>query len=131
MLAKNKIVAFVATNNIEKARPFYQDVLGLTLVAVTQFALEFDAGGTTLRVTEVPDFRPGGGTAVGWEVADIRGEMAELATRGVTFEMFSGMAQDKSGIWTAPGGAQVAWFKDRDGNTLSLTELPKGWGRSP
>jgi hypothetical protein len=48
----------------------------------------------------------------------------DLAGRGVQFERWNGMPQDELGIWNAPGGARVAWFKDPDGNVLSISEHP-------
>jgi arachidonate 15-lipoxygenase len=48
---------------------------------------------------------------------------ADLAARGVDFERFDGVEQDEQGVWAAPGGALVAWFKDPDGNVLSLTQF--------
>ena len=51
--------------------------------------------------------------------------VTELATTGVEFTRYGFMKQDKQGIWDAPGGTRVAWFKDPDGNTLSLSQHPK------
>jgi catechol 2,3-dioxygenase-like lactoylglutathione lyase family enzyme len=85
-----------------------------------------DAHGTTLRVTAVPERAPAGYTVLGWEVADLEGEVDALAARGVGFSRFEGMDQDDRGIWTAPDGTRVAWFADPDGNTLSLSEAPAG-----
>jgi predicted enzyme related to lactoylglutathione lyase len=59
---------------------------------------------------------------LGWRVADLAAATRELTARGVTFLRYEDMSQDEHGIWTAPGGAQVAWFADPDGNTLSLTQ---------
>jgi predicted enzyme related to lactoylglutathione lyase len=81
-----------------------------------------DAHGTMLRVTAVHEVARAGYTVLGWRVADIAVATRELAARGVIFLRYEGMGQDEHGIWTAPGGAQVAWFADPDGNTLSLTQ---------
>ena len=124
MLTDASVVAFVATTRPAAARVFYADVLGLRLVHEDQFALEFVAGGTRLRVTRVEQMQPAGYTVLGWAVPDIQATVTELAARGVEFERFPEfMQQDEQGIWAAPGGAQVAWFKDPDGNTLSVTEF--------
>jgi catechol 2,3-dioxygenase-like lactoylglutathione lyase family enzyme len=123
MLTDAAVVAFVATTKPAAARVFYGDVLGLRLVHEDQFALEFVAGGTSLRVTRVEHIQPAGYTVLGWAVPDIQAAVTELAARGVQFERFPDfMQQDALGIWAAPGGAQVAWFKDPDGNTLSVTQ---------
>jgi catechol 2,3-dioxygenase-like lactoylglutathione lyase family enzyme len=126
MLAGNKVVAFVPTNDTARARAFYERVLGLVTVSEDGFALVLDAGGTPVRVTKVGDFAPAPFTVLGWEVADIRRAVAGLVQKGIAFERFGGMDQDPSGIWTAPGGARVAWFKDTDGNVLSITQPASG-----
>ena len=123
MVALNKIVAFVATKDSAKAKPFYQDRLGLKFVNDDGFALVFDIDGTTLRIAKVKDFTPAGFTILGWEVDAIEKVVSELVKKGVTFERFPGLTQDDLGIWRAPGGAKVAWFKDPDGNILSLSQL--------
>jgi hypothetical protein len=76
----------------------------------------------TLRLSKVETIVPAPYTVLGWQVADIRAEHGLLTARGVTFERYAGLLQDSSGICTFPGGAQVAWFKDPDGNVLSLTQ---------
>jgi len=122
MVVLNKIVAFVATKNSEKSKTFYNDKLGLKFVSDDGFALVFDIGGTMLRIARVKDFTPAGFTILGWEVEGIEKAVSELAKKGVTFERFPGLPQDELGIWSAPGGAKVAWFKDPDGNILSLSQ---------
>ena len=82
----------------------------------------FDCNGTTLRVTLVPDFRPAAHTVVGWAVTDLPAAVHHLIDRDVTMERFPGIDQDNDGIWTTDGGDRVVWFKDPDGNTLSLTQ---------
>jgi catechol 2,3-dioxygenase-like lactoylglutathione lyase family enzyme len=124
MLTGAALVAFVATTDLERAHEFYGDVLGLERVEGTPFANVYDAGGTTLRVTPVDEVANASYTVLGWSVADIHGTIAALADCGVAFERFGGVEQDDAGAWTAPGGAQIAWFRDPDGNVLSLTQEP-------
>ena len=116
-----RIVAFVGTLNPARAKQFYQGTLGLNLVAEDNFALTFDVQGTMLRVTTVPKLTPAGFTVLGWAVKDIAAAVRELQQAGVKFERYD-FPQDELGIWSAPGGAKVAWFKDPDGNTLSLSQ---------
>jgi catechol 2,3-dioxygenase-like lactoylglutathione lyase family enzyme len=125
MLKLAPIIAFVATTAPSRAKTFYSKTLGLKLVSEDDFAIVFDAGGTMLRVAIVPQLRPAAYTVLGWIVPDIRSAAAALAKRRVTFQRYPGMDQDDLGIWTSPSGARVAWFKDPDGNTLSLTEFPR------
>jgi catechol 2,3-dioxygenase-like lactoylglutathione lyase family enzyme len=123
MLGDREVMAFVPTAHPERAMAFYRDALGLELLEDSPFALVFRAGRTMLRVQKVREFTPLPGTALGWRVPDIRAAIETLSGRKVSFERYDGMGQDALGIWTAPGGAKVAWFKDPDGNTLSLTEF--------
>ncbi len=122
-LAVAPLVAFVGTEDFDRAKAFYGETLGLALVGASSFALEFDAAGTMLRVTKVQECRPRPYTVLGWRVEDIARAVAALAEKGVRFEHYPGVAQDAAGIWTSPSGGRVAWFKDPDGNTLSLTEF--------
>ena len=124
MLAQDPIMAFVATTNADRARAFYGETLGLRLVADEPYALVFDAGGTMLRVQKVEAMTPSRHTVLGWNVSDMGAALAELGGRGVTFERYGFIPQDERGVWTTDGGAQIAWFQDPDGNTLSLTQLP-------
>jgi catechol 2,3-dioxygenase-like lactoylglutathione lyase family enzyme len=121
MLTTAKPVAFVATADAARARRFYESVLGLRVVEDAPFALVLDSAGTTLRVQKVGAVRAAPYTALGWEVADVGAAVLALRARGVDFERYDGMEQDSLGIWCAPGGARVAWFRDPDGNVLSLS----------
>src|SRR5690348_2321920 len=120
MLESSDVVAFAAAADLNRARAFYADKLGLSVVEQNDFACVFDANGTMLRVTAVPEVSPAGYTVLGWRVADIEAMVRGLAGRGVVFSRFDGMDQDEHGIWATPGGDKVAWFTDPDGNTLSL-----------
>jgi catechol 2,3-dioxygenase-like lactoylglutathione lyase family enzyme len=115
-------VAFVATTDAERARGFYEGTLGLSLVADEEFALVFDLLGTMLRVTRVERLEPQPFTVLGWRVADAEESVRALTARGVTFERYSSLEQDDLGIWVAPAGSRVAWFKDPDGNVLSVSQ---------
>src|SRR5882724_10046588 len=122
---KGEIIGFVATRKPEKARTFYEKTLGLKFVSEDPFAIVFDVDGTMLRVQKVKELEPPGYTVLGWEVADIVAEVKGLTAKGVKFERFDGMGQDELGVWTSPAGGKIAWFKDPDGNILSLTEFSK------
>lgn len=124
MLASVPLVAFAAASDLDRAREFYAGTLGLPLVEATPFAVVFDAAGTTLRVTLVDAPAKAPYTVLGWTVPDIAATVLGLAGNGVAFARYDGMEQDDLGVWTAPGGARVAWFTDPDGNTLSVTQPP-------
>jgi hypothetical protein len=87
------------------------------------FAIVFDANGVMLRVQKVQEHTPPPYTVLGWDVADIHACVKELAGRGVSCERYEWLEQDESGVWASPSGASIAWFKDPDGNTLSLTQF--------
>jgi catechol 2,3-dioxygenase-like lactoylglutathione lyase family enzyme len=123
MLESSDVIAFAAATDLDRARAFYQRTLGLTVTEQNDFACVLDAHGTMLRVTAVPKVSPAGYTVLGWRVTDITATVRDLAARGVEFRRYEGMDQDGDGIWTAPGGDQVAWFPDPDGNLLSLTQF--------
>ncbi len=124
MLASNKIVAFVPTRDSAQARAFYEGILGLKFVYEDGFALVLDANGIKVRVAKVPEFKPAQFTILGWEVSDIESSVSNLTKKGVLFEKYGFPGQEESGIWSAPSGAKVAWFKDPDGNVLSLSQHP-------
>jgi catechol 2,3-dioxygenase-like lactoylglutathione lyase family enzyme len=123
MLADAKIASFVATADAAAAREFYENVLGLEFIDDEPYALVFNAAGTTLRIQKVDEVAVAPYTAIGWHVTDIAAVITGLKKRGVDFIFFDGFGQDELGIVTFPGGAKVAWFKDPDGNTLSLDEF--------
>jgi catechol 2,3-dioxygenase-like lactoylglutathione lyase family enzyme len=126
MLTGAKVVAFVSTTDGRRARAFYEGILGLRVVEEDDFALTLDAAGTTVRITKVKALVPAPYTVLGWEVADIVANVHDLSDRGVAFERYEFFEQDALGIWSAPGGARVAWFKDPDGNVLSLSSSAPG-----
>jgi|SRR4051812_23355107 catechol 2,3-dioxygenase-like lactoylglutathione lyase family enzyme len=123
MLHSAALMAFAATTQPEKARAFYEGTLGLRVISEDDFALALDANGTHLRIQKVSELTPAPFTALGFRVDDIATVVDGLRARGVRFQTFPGMAQDERGIWQAPSNARVAWFRDPDGNTLSLTQF--------
>lgn len=125
-LGKYKIVAFVTIVNVERAKSFYRDTLGLTLLSEEPpFALVFDANGIMIRLGMGKELPKVPGTVLGWQVPEIRSAVRELERAGVQFERFDGLKQDEMGIWNSPTGASVAWFRDPDGNILSISEHPE------
>jgi catechol 2,3-dioxygenase-like lactoylglutathione lyase family enzyme len=123
-LADLKPIGFIPTTNAEAAKTFYKDVLGLEFVSDDGFALVFNSGGIMLRVIRVqgPAFEPQPFGIFGWEAPDMEATVDALAAKGVVFERYGFFEQDARGIWTAPNGNQVAWFKDPEGNTLSVSK---------
>ena len=119
-----KAITFILTRDRPKAIPFYRDVLGFPLVSEDMFAAVFDLHGTMLRISTVETHQPGPSTVLGWEVPDIEAAARALIAKGIRFNIYDGFGQDELGIWTSPASdAKVAWFKDPDGNVLSLTEF--------
>jgi len=123
MLYNMNLKAFAPTTKPTAAKQFYRDILGLKLLSEDNYALEFDAGGTLLRIATVQELAPHPFTILGWNVPDIASTIRSLNDKGVVFMQYDFMKQDSLGIWVAPGGPKVAWFKDPDENVLSLTEI--------
>ncbi len=126
-LTSNQPIGFIPTADADAARAFYERTLGLHFESDDQFALVFRLGpahGTMLRVVRVGAFTPALYTIFGWATDNIESSIDELLQRGVTFERYGYFEQDERAIWHAPGGARVAWFKDPDGNTLSISSHP-------
>lgn len=116
------LFTFVPVTDGDRAKAFYEGVLGLTILEDTAFAIVFKVPGGTLRLAKTPEFTPQPFSLVGWVVPDIDADMANLSAKGVKFEQFPGLPQDEAGIWTVPGGTRICWFRDPDGNLLSLTQ---------
>ncbi len=122
MLASKNMMGFVITTDYDKARAFYEGKLGFEFVSVDQFALVVRAGKTAIRISKLKDFKPAQFTVLGWEVDDIEAMVAWLTKRGITFEKYPFIQDKERGIWTTPDGSKVAWFKDPDGNVLSVSQ---------
>jgi len=124
MLASGKMVGFVPTTDYEKARAFYVGKLEFEFISLDQFALVVKVGGHSIRITKMPNFTPLQGTILGWEVDNIEAVVGWLKSRGVLVEKYPFIQDQELGIWTAPGGARLAWFKDPDGNILATSQHP-------
>ena len=122
MLASAKIVGFIPTRDYDKARAFYEGKLEFEFVSHGQFALVLRVGGHQIRVVKMPNFTPLQGTILGWEVTNIESIVDWLQDRGVATEKYSFVSDQVRGIWLTPNGDKVAWFKDPDGNVLSVSQ---------
>jgi catechol 2,3-dioxygenase-like lactoylglutathione lyase family enzyme len=118
----DKVVTFLMTQKPDEAVAFYLDKLGLSFVRDDGFALVFDMNGVMLRIAKTQGFTPAQNTVLGWEASDIGSAMEKLKQKGVTFERYPNMGQDAHGVCTFPNGDKVAWFKDPDGNVLSVSQ---------
>lgn len=119
-----RMVGFINTTDANKARQFYTETLGFRLLVEDDYAVVFDANGTMIRVNKAREFKPAQGTVLGWQVDDIYAAIRELVPRGVQFEQFNlpFMKQDEHGVWAPTSDDRVAWFKDPDGNVLSISQ---------
>ncbi len=122
MLALARLQTIVWTADTARAQPFYEEILGLTLKGRSHGALVFDVGGSDLRVSPVPETSPSAHTVLGFEVPDVEAVAKALAAKNITAERFTGFAHDALGVWTAPDGTKVVWFRDPDGNLLSAVQ---------
>lgn len=124
MLTHSKLQSIIWTSKISEAETFYRDVLGLTLRGRFDGALVFDVGGSMLRVSPIPSTAPGEHTVMGFGVQDVDAVIVALTARGVVFERFAGFPHAANGTVLSPDGARVAWFRDPDGNILSVVQFP-------
>jgi catechol 2,3-dioxygenase-like lactoylglutathione lyase family enzyme len=122
ILGSAKPAIIICTRDRARASTFYRDTLGLAMIYEDDFAAVFNTAGATLRVSTVADFTPHEHTILGFNVPNVKATVKALLEKGVTFNIYKGFNQDELGVWTAPGGnVHVAWFKDPDGNVLSVT----------
>jgi catechol 2,3-dioxygenase-like lactoylglutathione lyase family enzyme len=121
----DRVVTFLMTSNPEASLKFYRDTLGFNYLRDDGFALVFDMNGVMLRIGKAPQFNPAQHTVLGWESEEIENTVDRLVKAGVEFARYPNMGQDERGICTFPTGDKVAWFKDPDGNVLSISQHPK------
>jgi catechol 2,3-dioxygenase-like lactoylglutathione lyase family enzyme len=126
MLRGAKLVAFAATTDSPRAAAFYTTVLGLKLGYEDDFVVSLDSEGVELRLQKVERFDPQPFTTLGWQVAGITQVVERLLQHGVAPERYPWLEQDDMGVWLAPSGARVAWFRDPDGNLLSVAQYAAG-----
>jgi catechol 2,3-dioxygenase-like lactoylglutathione lyase family enzyme len=123
ILQNSEVMAFAATTQPDRTRAFYCGVLGLRFEEDTPFALVLRAANATVRIQKVASFTPQPFSVMGWKVGDLQAVAAQLKEQSILLERFEGLTQDELGIWNSPSGAKVGWFKDPDGNILSLTQF--------
>jgi catechol 2,3-dioxygenase-like lactoylglutathione lyase family enzyme len=124
MLASAVPMGFLAVSDFARARAFYESILGLEFVSQDDFALVLRSGPIFVRLAVPPERVTAPYTVFGWRVADIDSAVAALTGKGVAFEHYPYFAdsQRADGVWSAPSGDKVAWFRDPDGNLLSLSQ---------
>lgn len=125
MLSNSKLQTIIWTCCLEKSENFYTDVLGLSIKSRSDGALVFDVSGSDLRVSPVPSTTPTEHTVLGFSVPDVTSVVVALSDRGIIFERFNGFPHGPDGILTTPDGSKVAWFRDPDGNLLSVVQFPQ------
>jgi len=123
MLADSKAFSGFAVPDIEEARGFYGDTLGLNVELMDGpglLTLNL-AGDRPTLIHPKPDFQPATYTILNFPVDDVDATVEELSARGVKFEQYDGFGQDDKGI-AREAGPPIAWFKDPAGNILSVLE---------
>ncbi|MCB1692156.1 MAG: VOC family protein [Pseudomonadales bacterium] len=123
MLSQSRLQTIIWTSRLPAAEAFYRDVLGLTVKSRSDGAVVFDVGGADLRLSPVPATSPSEHTVAGFEVPDLDAVVATLGERGVAFERFEGFPHASNGVLVTPNGSSVAWFRDPDGNLLSVVRF--------
>jgi predicted enzyme related to lactoylglutathione lyase len=126
MLANAKATSGFAVDDVDAAKRFYEETLGVGVTVLDEehgLAQLNLAGGRDTLVYRKPDFEPATYTILNFEVDDVEAAVDELASRGVVFERYDGFEQDEKGIAHGPG-PKIAWFKDPAGNILSVLQQP-------
>ena len=126
MFANTKATNGFAVDDMEAAKQFYGETLGLGVKVLSEefgvTSIEL-AGGRDTVVYAKPDFVPATYTILNFEVDDVDAAVDELASKGVSTERYEGFEQDEKGIARGPGPS-IAWFKDPAGNILSVLQQP-------
>jgi len=124
MLSQAPVTAFLGASDLQRARAFFEGLLGLAVESLDGFALVLRTPTARIRVTQVQTPARAPYTVLGWDVTDIESAVRGLSARGIVFNRYPGMDQDELGIWRAPSGSRIAWFQDPDENVLSVAEHP-------
>ena len=120
MLSDKDAVATVAVKNLESARKFYEQTLGLTKVMENEEVLAFKSGKSTLFVYRSQYAGTNKATAVTWVTDEVEDTVKTLKSRGVSFEHYDMPNMTRQGDLHVSGTMKAAWFKDPDGNIFSL-----------
>jgi predicted enzyme related to lactoylglutathione lyase len=120
MLSNTPTFSSFAVDDLDAARSFYGDTLGLTVSDGPMGVLSLDlADGRSLLIYPKPDFAPATYTILNFAVDDVDAAVEELGSRGVEFERYEGIEQDEKGVARGQG-PDIAWFKDPAGNILAV-----------
>jgi predicted enzyme related to lactoylglutathione lyase len=123
MLTDSPAVNSFAVDDLEAARAFYAETLGLTVTVIDEevglMQIEVGGGRTTM-VYAKPDFVPATYTIMNFPVPDVAAAVDGLVTRGVGFDRYEGFSHDERGIVHGPPGPDIAWFRDPAGNILAV-----------
>lgn len=121
MFGETKAFSGFSVNDIEAAKRFYGDTLGIKVTEDNGLLTLHVAGGTRILAYPRNDHTPASFTVLNFPVDDIDEAVDELASRGVTFESYPGLETDGRGVFRG-GGPLIAWFTDPAGNTLSVLQ---------
>jgi predicted enzyme related to lactoylglutathione lyase len=122
MFADTKAFSGFAVDDVEKARKFYGDTLGIETSEEYGLLTLHIAGDRPTMVYPKPDHEPATYTILNFPVDDIDAAVDQLTARGVRFERYDGFEQDEKGIARGDEGPFIAWFKDPAGNILSVLQ---------
>jgi predicted enzyme related to lactoylglutathione lyase len=125
MLKNNKAFSGFSVNDLQKAKQFYGETLGLDVADAPMDLLQLNiAGGTVILIYPKPNHTPATFTILNFPVENIDATVDELTKRGVVFEQYdeADLKTDEKGIHRGDIGPKIAWFKDPAGNILSVLE---------
>ncbi len=119
MLSNSQVVGFIPITDSARARAFYEGILKLQFESENEYSVVVRGNGTEIRLFKLDEFTPSEHTVLGWETEDIAAAVRALKAAGVKMERYDFIEHDELGIWRSDGSA-IAWFKDPDGNVLSV-----------
>ena len=122
MLQSAPMYSYIPAKNVDRARKFYEDMLGFKPKQETAGGVVYEfAKGTACFLYPTPNAGSSQASQAFWQVEDVEREVAELKARGVKFEKYAMPEMNDNGVSTA-GGAKAAWFKDSEGNIMALVQ---------
>ena len=123
MLTKSKAFSSFSVNDLQKAKAFYQEILGLNVTDNPMGLIELHISGNNIMVYPKPNHEPATFTILNFPVDDVEKTVDELTAKGIVFEQYGGeIKTNEKGISISPAGPKIAWFKDPSGNILSVLE---------
>lgn len=123
MFAEGNVIATIAVEKLDEGKQFYQGMLGLQQISESPAGITYQCGTGRLFIYQALTSGTNQATSATWEVADVDGTVAELQSKGISFEEYDMPGATLEGVVSVMGTMRAAWFKDPDGNTLAIVNV--------